>query len=779
MIKLLIPSEKGIFPIAAKEFSAYYQKITGAEIEILTAEDDRSSDLIVFGSDAENPFVLNEILSGRLPHLPIRTGTDDYSIISGSGGTRRFLFFAGGRPRALLYSIYDYFERFAGCAYFWDGDRIETRDTLPLSGIHVAESPHFQYRGTRYFAHRSLERFQAEHWDFPQWKQEIDWLLKKRFNLFMLRIGLDDLFQKAFPDLVDYPVWKVPETIEGSYDDRDLFWKLQYRAELRKKILDYAFERDLMHPEDVGTMTHWYSRTPKAFLEAVRPDFLPQSTAGYSDPTGRVWDIRQDGNLERYFHLTETHIRAYGKPELFHTIGLAERRCYQDPEANHAMKRYTLRRIIRRLRSSWPNAPLLIASWDFCMYWTPDEVRELLKELDPANTLIFDYTSDTTNDYNNFTNWGVLGKFPWIFGIFHAFESNADIRGDYATIARRLETAAGDPFCKGMVLWPENAHADTLMLEYVAANAWNPSLRRISDFLPEFCRKRYASEERGEMSGIWLRALPIIQMRFFIGPQTDHAALLGENIFRVIMYDMYSTLNYDNLKVHSWYRKTTEEAAKGIPEFFALLASRAEKPLSEFARRDLMDLAKMCCGRVLHCMMSRLPLFLEEWRNLKRGKDFLDGILEDMETFYRLTARLLEACEEFSLNHSLKRLENARECNPNFEKTLKANASNGYCRSYIFELFSALYLPEFKVYAKFIQEKTAAGDHTAFVRPDRFDTEQERIAEEFRKTPLRCYAPDTQAARQELPDTLKRLNLCSSRLLNAQSSAEKRTTTLF
>lgn len=147
----------------------------------------------------------------------------------------------------------------------------------------------------------------------------------------MLRIGIDDLFQKAFPEIVPYPQTDGRSMREHprSYDDRTQFRSLEYRGELRKKILAYARERDLMHPEDCGTMTHWYSRTPPEFLEAVKPEFLPQWTQDYGEPSGKVWDFRIRRNLENYFKLTGAHIRHYGSPDLFHTIGLAERGCFR------------------------------------------------------------------------------------------------------------------------------------------------------------------------------------------------------------------------------------------------------------------------------------------------------------------------------------------------------------------------------------------------------------------------------------------------------------------
>ena len=166
--------------------------------------------------------------------------------------------------------------------------------------------------------------------------------------------------------------------MDRSYDDRTLFWPLEYRGELRKKVLAYGRSRGLLQPEDCGTMTHWYSRTPESFLEHYNPDFVPQSNNNYKERSGLVWDIRQEQNMENYFALTEAHIQNYGDGQIFHTIGLAERRCYADREKNHQLKLYTYRRIINKLREKYPHAPLLIASWDFVSTWTHDEVKSLI-----------------------------------------------------------------------------------------------------------------------------------------------------------------------------------------------------------------------------------------------------------------------------------------------------------------------------------------------------------------------------------------------------------------
>ena len=147
---------------AALVFAKMYEAVTGNCIKI-TDTDDGESDLVVIGSDAVNDYVMKEVIELRIDSLGIRYGTDDYCIRSHSDGDRKVLILAGGRGRSTLYAIYFYFEKYLGCHYFWDGDVIPQNDGIPMCDIDVVESPRFEYRGLRYFAHRGLKRFQAEH----------------------------------------------------------------------------------------------------------------------------------------------------------------------------------------------------------------------------------------------------------------------------------------------------------------------------------------------------------------------------------------------------------------------------------------------------------------------------------------------------------------------------------------------------------------------------------------------------------------------------------------
>ena len=219
-LKILKPTHcEKVYDIAAGIFQELYGKITGYTPEIVTEPAD--CDMAVIGSDAVNNFVAGLLFDKKFNGFGFRYGTDDYNIKSLELDGHNLLMLAGGRGRSTIYAVYDFFERQAGCRYFWDGDIIPTADSVDITALDIFESPRFEYRGLRYFAHRSLHRFQAEHWSLEDWQKEIDWMLKKRLNMFMLRIGHDDMYQRAFPDIVDYPDYdkKLPEA-GGGYDDR-------------------------------------------------------------------------------------------------------------------------------------------------------------------------------------------------------------------------------------------------------------------------------------------------------------------------------------------------------------------------------------------------------------------------------------------------------------------------------------------------------------------------------------------------------------------------------
>lgn len=132
---ILAPKSGGIaYQKAAEIFRDLYARVTGIELSVKNIPSD-TEDMVVVGADDVQPFA--KVAGG----FPVRSGTDDYCIISQKESGRNLLFIAGGRGRSAIYGVYDFFERRADCHYFWDGDVIPHKDSIDITNINVAESP--------------------------------------------------------------------------------------------------------------------------------------------------------------------------------------------------------------------------------------------------------------------------------------------------------------------------------------------------------------------------------------------------------------------------------------------------------------------------------------------------------------------------------------------------------------------------------------------------------------------------------------------------------------
>lgn len=735
------------YQMAAEAFCRMYEAVTGKALAVKTEPSD-TEDMVVIGTDAVQSFAFAQLDGG----FPVRSGTDDYCLISKEDNGRNLLFLGGGRGRSTLYAVYDFFERRADCHYFWDGDVIPHKDTIDITGLNVVETPRFDYRAIRYFAHRGLARFQAEHWDWEAWKQEIDWAVKSRLNLVMLRIGMDDIFQKAFPEIVPYPPEseKLPGAGAG-YNNRTTAWPLQYRGQLRKKILDYVFDCDLMHPEDFGTMTHWYSRTPAEFLEKVQPKLMSQQSTTYSEQSGQVWDIFDDKNVENYLKLTETHIKEYGKPDVFHTIGLAERKFSDDPRKNIELKKFAYKRFLSHIHDQYPNAKTLIAAWDFYFRLTPEEVQEIVKMFDPENTLILDYTVDLKFEKSNMDKWGIIGKFPWIFGLFHGYMPQSHTHGDYEFIAEKVAQADADPFCKGMDLWPEMSHSDTLMLAYFTENAWKPTGRTIEEVTKSLCQNRYPGYAE-EMWRVWEAALPLLRLS-----DINYTSCCFNLLNNYLLDALSDPTNAKNGEYTQQWQKEIAYEREFEPQIAAFLqlvkALPAQMLENKFVLRDTVDLVRSVLTQKLHIDYLDAAISVALWKNKAVSAENVQSKFAYCRRLLDSLAELLNTHEDYSMYATLQDQGKNRKVNPYFEDALKDNILNDYCRTAAYEPVKFVYCPEADALDKRLTECLATGEEFKICKKT-FEEERTNIFDAFKEMPLQAMQPD---GRSNLSEVVSRM----------------------
>ncbi len=778
------PVGEKAYKIAGEEFAGLWEKVTGQRPLLRQAEIDQKAapqgDVILIGSDAVNPVVHQLIHDAVIDGLDLQYGGDNYRMLTIPHQGRQLVIVAGGSGRSTIYAVYDFFRLRAGAEYFWDGDRIPRHDSIDLAGLDVLQKPHFNYRGLRYFAHRGLHRFQAEHWDLEDWQQEIDWLLKERFNLFMLRTGIDDLFQRAFPGEVTYPPTdgQDPDAEDRSYNDRTSFWALRYRGELRKQVLQYARDRGLLHPEDTGTITHWYSHTPSSFY-ASHPGFpvITDQKSGYKLSTHAIWDIEAEKTWDTYWKLTETHVREFGGgvPQMFHTIGMAERTFGTSDRDNLQRKLYVYRKTQQELRERCPDAPLLIASWDFIGWkWTDEDVQRLTEEFDPQRTILHDYTADLA-EKATFRDWNLPGRFPWIFGIFHGFARNSDIHEDYGILSERLRDAAGDGKCLGLVLWSEISHSDTFLLEYLAENSWDPQSLEAPQAAERYCRARYPAELGQAMRPVWDDFLKLSQTQHWTMKSPDRSILFQEPQFRMNGSE-FTTLTPERMKAIGAAQQRVAPELKTAPKVLRQLAGlSAQWYPDELWRRDALDIARTVANRALFVSLAQGAQRMEAWREAKTEVASIRQAAEVNLDLYDAFADVLAQADEFSMDASLHRLERARELsgvqpqiNPHAETTLKANAENGYCRSHHYELVRSVNRREAEAYWNWVLKRVEGSDRGPWRRPAELTDADKTIADEFYAAPLAKMKPTAARGPAELAAALDRLAGCVQKVVEAE-----------
>lgn len=724
-MKLVLPSSgEKAYSIACDEFVSFYRQVTGCELKTVAATDDFicGDDCIVIGSDAVNHFTHRLIRERVISGLEIRMGSDDYRLLSVRYDQKDVLVIYGGCGRSTLYAVYDFFRIRGNVEYFWDGDIFHRKGELDITNLNVTRKPHFRYRGLRYFAHRGTHRFHAEHWSWEDWKKELHYLVKNRFNLFMLRIGQDDLFQRAFglpypPEDRRDPDFEKDANSGSAMGDRTSAWGLKYRGELREKILAYSRDLGLIHPDDCGTMTHWYSPTPNSFFDKYHdtPLLGGQTTNWYATKGTAVWDINQDVAMDRYWELTKAHIREYGggTPRMFHTIGLAERLYGKTKEENLQLKLYTYRRIQQWIRKEYPDTPLMLAGWDLMMWWNPNDVAKLCDELDPEKTIIFDYNTDQLGR-NTYRECGLYKRFPWIYGFLFEFAFNNCIQGDYKALLERLGEAASDEKCLGFLLWPEISHTDTFMLEFLASRSWSPERLSVSQLCSDFCAKRYTSHNT-EWNEIWKNTLRITAyMNWGIGEwPVSHEDL--DYHCRLLESDKYSTLTPERI---AYFRSYT---ASAMPDFsYAesvfenILKILPEVYGAEQCRRDMIDVTRSIMNFGLRMMFMSYSVMLEEWRSERKTVSEIRALEAVIRRTYNLLADILEQNDDFSSRIAFNKLKTVHSVNPDFEKVMMGNMSSSYCRNQNCEMARYVYLPEMECYFAKKNAKLDSGALTGF-----------------------------------------------------------------
>ena len=188
-------------------------------------------------------------------------------------------------------------------------------------------------------------------------------------------------------------------------------------------------------------------------------------------------------------------------------------------------------------------------------------------------------------------------------------------------------------------------------------------------------------------------------------------------------------------------------ATQGVPDLLAKLQALPVFGGDARVDRDAVDLARTTAGRLFSLVFKRYVVTQGDWLQGKADAATVKAAGAQCVTVLTALRDLLALHDDFSMNASMDKLQAIHPVNPCFEQALKGNAENGYCRSYIYELFNDYYLKQLALYVAWVDERVAGGD-TASPMKSAKPLPMQAVTDAFYAKPLREMAPPACADRR-------------------------------
>jgi alpha-N-acetylglucosaminidase len=490
---------------AARELKDFLHRMTKAEPQ-LAAEDSQVS-----AGTASVQFLVGHtssikalLASGEIED-PARKNAEAYTVRSVMTGGKPAVAFVGGSGIAALYAVYDFLAKVCGCGFYWDGDHVPQRETIPTEGINISAQPYFR---ERMCMNLTLYWYAAPWWDWEDWKSYIDWALKARLNILSLWCtpGEDVAWKKA---------WKRMgvEIADSSYSGPPygIFAPIKYgvrpplseawresRSDLNQKIVQYARERGMrsLAPGVPGVVPPEYAAAhPEARTFEISWDRL--SRQKYLHPLSPQYHEVGKAFLEEYNSL-------YGTDHLYWLENYLESGVLGPEEVQQEVRREIAGANFKIIDEMDPQGVGIYSAWtilDQPQYWTPQFLQESLERMPRERVRILDHWGETVPQYKRTDYFN--GR-PWLFGVLYSFGGNTNLHGDMACIEKQFHSVVDDPRakqCVGFYGGEETIHHNYFYYEFLCRLGWNPKEVNLRSYTRDYARERYGEAAAPIMIG--------------------------------------------------------------------------------------------------------------------------------------------------------------------------------------------------------------------------------------------------------------------------------------
>jgi len=451
------------------------------------------------------PSVEELITSGKIED-PAKRNAEAYVVQPTTSGGIPQVAFLGGTGIATLYAVYHYLEKVCGCGFYWDGDHVPHRETLPVQGFKVSSQPHFR---ERMCMNLTLYWYSVPWWEWEDWKGYVDWALKARFNILSLwdTPGEDLAWKNAWKrlgveisdDSFSGPPYGIFAPIKyGVRPPLTEAWR-EGQSALNKQITQYARQRGM-----------------RSLAPAV-PGIVPPEYAA-AHPEARTFEISWAGlPKQKYLHpmspqyhelgkaFLEEYLALYGTDHLFWLENYLECDVQGPDDVQSDVRREIAGANFRVVDEVDAHGVGIYSAWSFLFkrqYWTPQLIKESLDRMPAERVRVLDQWAemvpeDKRTDYFN-------GR-PWHFGVVYSFGGNTNLHGNMAFIEKQFHKVVDDPRAKQCVgFYPneETIHHNYFYYDFLCRLGWNPREVDLPSYMRDYARERYGENAAPVMAKV-------------------------------------------------------------------------------------------------------------------------------------------------------------------------------------------------------------------------------------------------------------------------------------
>jgi alpha-N-acetylglucosaminidase len=480
---------------AARELQSFLMRMTNLHVGIVSGESAANSGAAPVHFLVGRTAATQELIAKRNLEDPGNRNPEAYAVRGFNSGGETRVVFLGGTGIATLYAVYHYLEKYCGCGFYWDGDHIPRRETLPALGVNITAEPYFR---ERMCMNLTLYWYSSPWWVWDDWRKYLDWALKARFNVL-------SLWDSPGEDVVWKRVWKRfgVEIADSSWSGPpyEIFAPIKYRvrgpnpdewregqSELTQKIIRYIRERGMrtLAPAVPGIVPPEYAVVhPEARTFELSWNHLPKQR--YLHPLSPEYHEVGKAFLEEYTAL-------YGNDHFYWLENYLECDIVGPEELQREVRREIQRANFKVVDAVDPKGIGVFSAWTYLAAphdWSPPLMKESLERLPADRVRVLDQFAEMLPEYKRAEYF--QGR-PWYFGAVYAFGGITQMHGSMAMIEKQVHSVVDDPNAKQCVgFYPneETIRHNYFYYDFLCRLGWNPKEVDLRSYTRDYARQRY------------------------------------------------------------------------------------------------------------------------------------------------------------------------------------------------------------------------------------------------------------------------------------------------